>query len=697
MTDASAPEPSVASPNRFINRELSWLDFNERVLALAQQPSTPLLERIKFCAIFSGNLDEFFEVRVAALKGQAAAGFEKLTADGRTPAEQLTEIAAGVRRLTALQSSIVHDELLPALAESGIEIVSFHDLDEATRKAMRAVFDEGIFPVLTPLAVDPGHPFPYISNKSLNLAALLRDPETGTQRFARVKVPPLLPRFVSTGHGHRLVMLEDLISAELTTLFPGMEIEGSYPFRVTRNADITTSDSEAEDLLSAVETELRRRRFGRAVRLEVTADMPQDVIDLLTDELELEDVDVTPVVGMIDLTALWALHRIPRADLKDAQWPAVTQVPFTSNDDEPLDIFSAIRDRDIVVHHPYDSFATSVEEFVRQAAHDPAVLTIKMTLYRTSGDSPIARSLIEAAERGKQVAVLIELQARFDEQANITWARALEEVGVHVAYGVVGLKTHTKVALVVRAEEQGLRRYCHLSTGNYNSSTARLYEDLSLFSADPQLGADLTRLFNSLTGFGRAEHYERLVVAPHDLRSRVVELIKGEYPTDTRPAGHVIIKINSLADADMVAELYEASRAGVKVDLIIRGICCLLPGVEGMSDHIRVRSIVGRYLEHSRIYHFANGEGPGRPLWLIGSADLMTRNLDRRVEALVPITQPDLVGEMAFLVDTQLRDDIKAWELFPDGTWKPLDGTIDAQHELYERAVQRAALAEGQP
>jgi polyphosphate kinase len=678
--------------DRFINRELSWLDFNERVLALARVPSAPLLERIKFCAIFSGNLDEFFEVRVAALKGQADAGIERPSADGLTPSEQLTAIADGVRRLTLEQSTVLHDVLLPALAEAGIEIVPFADLDEPTRKNMRAVFDEGIFPVLTPLAVDPGHPFPYISNKSLNLAAILRDPTTGEQRFARVKVPPLLPRFVSTGHGHRLVMLEDLIAAELGALFPGMEIVGTHPFRVTRNADISTSDSEAEDLLSAVETELRRRRFGRAVRLEVVEGTPQAVIDLLTDELELDDDDVTKTVGMLDLTALWALHRIPRSDLKDTVWTPVTQEPFVGVGDEPVDVFAAIREQDILVHQPFDSFATSVEEFVRQAAHDPAVLTIKMTLYRTSRDSPIARALIEAAERGKQVAVLIELQARFDEQANIAWARALEEVGVHVAYGVVGLKTHTKVTLVVRAEEQGLRRYCHISTGNYNSSTAKLYEDLSLFTADPSFGSDLTKLFNSLTGFGSADQYERLVVAPQTLRSRIGELIRGEYPTETRPAGRVIMKLNSLADDGIVAELYAASRAGVQIDLIVRGICCLLPGVPAMSENIRVRSILGRYLEHSRVYHFANGDGAGRPLWMIGSADMMTRNLDRRVEALVPVLQPDLIAELSNLIDTQLGPDVMHWELNADGRWigSPESVVIDSQHEMYERARRRA-------
>lgn len=680
--------------DRFINRELSWIAFNERVLLLARQESSPLLERLKFCAIFSGNLDEFFEVRVAALKGQTAAGITARSADGLTPAEQLQLINDGVRRLTQEQSRIVQAELLPALAVAGIEVVRFADLDEPTKKAMKGAFDEGIFPVLTPLAVDPGHPFPYISNKSLNLAIMLQDPVTGERRFARVKVPPLLPRFVPTGHGHQFILLEDLIASELGMLFPGMTVIGTHTFRVTRNADISTSDSDAEDLLSAVETELRRRRFGRAVRLEVSAGVSQEVLDLLIEELELDAEDVTLTNDMLDLTALWALHRVPRADLKDATWAPVTQEPFVEVEDEPFDMFAAIRDRDILVHHPYDSFATSVEEFVRQAALDPSVLTIKMTLYRTSGDSPIARSLIDAAERGKQVAVLIELQARFDEQANITWARKLEEVGVHVAYGVVGLKTHTKVALVVRAEPQGLRRYCHLSTGNYNSSTARLYEDLSLFTADPALGADLTKLFNSLTGFGRDEQFDRLVVAPHHLRRRIVELIQGEYPTETRPAGRIIMKLNSLADSGIVSELYAASRAGVTIDLIVRGICCLLPGVEGMSENIRVRSILGRYLEHSRIYHFANGEGTGRPIWLVGSADMMSRNLDRRVEALVSITQPDLVAEVSHLIETQLSDDIMVWELQSDASWlAAIDPPrVDAQHEMYLRARRRAGV-----
>jgi polyphosphate kinase len=680
--------------DRFINRELSWIAFNERVLLLARQESSPLLERLKFCAIFSGNLDEFFEVRVAALKGQTAAGITARSADGLTPAEQLQLINEGVRRLTQEQSRIVHSELLPALAAAGIEVVRFDDLDESTKKAMKGAFDEGIFPVLTPLAVDPGHPFPYISNKSLNLAIMLQDPVTGERRFARVKVPPLLPRFVPTGHGHQFILLEDLIASELGMLFPGMTVLGTHAFRVTRNADISTSDSDAEDLLSAVETELRRRRFGRAVRLEVSDGVSQEVLELLIEELELDPEDVTLTNNMLDLTALWALHRVPRSDLKDDNWVPVTQEPFVEVEDEPFDMFASIRERDILVHHPYDSFATSVEEFVRQAALDPSVLTIKMTLYRTSGDSPIARSLIDAAERGKQVAVLIELQARFDEQANITWARKLEEVGVHVAYGVVGLKTHTKVALVVRAEPQGLRRYCHISTGNYNSSTARLYEDLSLFTADPALGADLTKLFNSLTGFGRDEEFDRLVVAPHHLRNRIVELIRGEYPTETRPAGRIIMKLNSLADSGIVSELYAASRAGVKIDLIVRGICCLLPGVEGMSENIQVRSILGRYLEHSRIYHFANGEGTGRPIWLVGSADMMSRNLDRRVEALVSITQPDLVAEVSHLIETQLSDDIMVWELQSDASWlAAIDPPrVDAQREMYLRARRRAGV-----
>jgi polyphosphate kinase len=684
-----------AADDRLINRESSWLDFNQRVLAMAADQNVPLLERVKFLAIFSSNLDEFFEVRVAALHEQHAAFAEEhggsQTAPGggvpggveTDPIGRIAHIGVRVGELVRVQSSILND-LVPRLAAAGINIVAVNKLDAATRSAVSRAFDEGILPVLTPLGVDPGHPFPYISNKSLNLAVVIRD-RMGT-RFARVKVPPLLPRFVPAGDPQRFVLLEDVISAHIHELFPGFEVVSTHCFRVTRNADLSVADTDVDDLLAAVETELRRRRFGRAVRLEVAADTPDDIVDLLQSELELTESDVTRISGPLDLTSMWALHRLPRLDLKDEPWPAFTSAAFGSS--EQVDMFEAIRNADILVHHPYESFATSVEAFIRQAAHDPSVLTIKMTLYRTSGNSPIAQALIEAAELGKQVAVLIELKARFDEQANITWARAMEEVGIHVAYGVVGLKTHCKVALVVRAEAQGLRRYCHLATGNYNSSTAKLYEDFGLFTADPLVGSDLTKLFNTLTGFGRTVEFDRLLVAPQSLRRRVIEFIRNERSTPDRGPGRILMKLNALVDAEIIEELYAASQAGVEVDLVIRGICCLRPGVAGLSDRIRVRSVIGRYLEHSRLFYFANGDGDGLPTWLIGSADMMPRNLDRRVETLVPITQPNLIADLNRVVDQLLDPDAAVWELGPDGSWRS-HGSQDPQRNRYDAITRR--------
>jgi polyphosphate kinase len=690
----------MASPDkprdRLINREASWLDFNERVLSLAADSRVPLLERLKFLAIHSGNLDEFYEVRVAGLKDQAAAGVSSVAGGG--PLAQLELIAERVKKLTDRQSHMLHATLLPALREQGIEVVSWDQLDDDTRTSMTTAFEDGIFPVLTPLAVDPGHPFPYISNKSLNLAVVIR--EGDETRFARVKVPPLLPRFIPIGQ-HQFLPLEDLVAAHIGQLFPSLHIISTHTFRVTRNADLSVSDGDADDLLAAVETELRRRRFGRAVRIEISSGTPKEVLDLLLEELELGPDDVTEVHGLLDLTSLWAIHGLPRPELKDEPWTPVTRPAFSPNEFDSIDLFGAIREADILVHHPYDSFASSVEAFIRQAANDPAVLTIKMTLYRTSGNSPIARALIEAAEKGKQVAVLIELKARFDEQANIAWAKAMEEVGIHVAYGVVGLKTHAKVALVVRAEERGLRRYCHIGTGNYNSSTARLYEDLGIFTADPAVGADLTKLFNTLTGFGRSENFERIVVAPNGMRSRILELIAGEHPNEHHGPGRVVMKLNSLVDPDVIDALYAASQAGVAVDLIIRGICCLRAQVPGLSENIRVRSNLGRYLEHSRVFHFSYGNH-GEALWMIGSADMMQRNLDGRVETLVPILQSDLVAELADLIATLLRTDTRGWEL-DDAVWVALHQSpegqdhdhpvVDAQHARFEALSSRIRKA----
>jgi polyphosphate kinase len=677
---------------RYLNRELSWLDFNERVLALADDPAVPLLERAKFLAIFSQNLDEFFQVRVAGLKDQVAAGVGSTSPDGRSPAQQLLEIRERVEQLSARQEQIFLERVAPELAAVGVRFSTWEQLDDDDEKFLVETFEQRIFPVLTPLAVDPGHPFPYISNLSLSLAISLRDPVTGERRFARVKVPDLLPRFVVMPDGERFVPLEQVIAAHLDQLFPGMEVESHDTFRVARNADLTLQEEEADDLLAAVEMELRRRQFGRAVRLEISSGITEEVRQLLQRELDLTDDDTYRMDGPLDLGGLWSVHALDRPELKDPVYQRVTQTRLDGGKDERIDMFAVLRDGDVLLHHPYDSFRTSVEEFIRQASTDPHVLAIKMTLYRTSGDSPIVRSLIRAAERGKQVAVLVELKARFDEGANIEWAKALETAGVHVVYGLVGLKVHTKTALVVRDEPDGIRRYCHIGTGNYNSKTARVYEDVGLLTCDPDLGSDLTQLFNYLTGYGRNVEYRRLLVAPHGVRPGIEALIAGEVQAAQagRPAS-ITIKMNSLVDARMVDALYDASQAGVDVQLIIRGICCLVPGVPGLSERIHVRSIVGRYLEHSRIFRFANGAGEGEPSFLIGSADLMPRNLDRRVEALVPVEDPPLQDRLQQILEINLADDALAWILGPDGEWHHIarGGTTDTHEQLEELAATR--------
>jgi polyphosphate kinase len=674
----------------YLNRELSWLDFNARVLALASDPNVALLERAKFLAIFSQNLDEFFQVRVAGLKDQVAAGVSSTTPDGRTPAQQLLDIRDQVDQLSQAALHAFEDEIVPALRSVGIVFSSWDEVDEDDRKYLDEVFEERIFPVLTPLAVDPGHPFPYISDLSLNLAVVVRDPVTQARRFARVKVPLLLPRFVVMPDGERFVALEDVIAAHLDSLFPGMTIEGQYPFRVTRNADLTLEDEEADDLLAAVEFELRRRRFGRAVRLEVDTSMTDEIRELLERELDVDGEDVYEYAGPIDLGGLWSLHAVDRPDLKDPVWVPITQARLARDDDEQVSFFRELRKGDILVHHPYSSFATSVEEFIRQASVDPKVQAIKLTLYRTSGDTSIIQSLIRAAEQGKQVAALVELKARFDEENNIEWVRELEKAGVHVVYGLVGLKIHSKTTLVVRDEQDGMRRYCHVGTGNYNPRTARLYEDVGLLTCDADIGADLTQLFNFLTGYGRDVEYRKLLVAPHDLRPRFAGLIENEIRS-ADAGGRLVFKMNSLVDAEMIDALYAASQAGVQIDLIVRGICCLRPGVPGLSDNIRVRSIVGRYLEHSRIYHFAHGSPDGGPAYYIGSADLMPRNLDRRVEALVPVDDPQLRAQLDEILATELADDVLAWSLGADGTWHkpPGPGTIDSHRRMQELALER--------
>ncbi|MET0920824.1 MAG: polyphosphate kinase 1 [Acidimicrobiia bacterium] len=683
-----ASVPSGAE--RFLNRELSFLDYVARVLAVAEDPELPVLERAKFVAIVANHLDEFFEVRVAGLLEQVAAGLRARSADGLELTEQLRAIRARVASLVARQYQVFTNEITPALVEAGIHFVPFDELSAVDRTSVDEMFAERIFPVLTPLAVDPAHPFPYISNLSLSLAVSVRDPANGEVRFARVKVPPLLPRFLELTD-QRFVLLEQVISARLDSLFPGMEIVSRFPFRVTRDTDFEIED-EAEDLLEAVASVLRRRsRFGRVVRLEVDRTMTDEVLDLLRRELELSDSDVTVVEGPLDLGGLFALYGLDRADLKADAW--VPQTQHALSGDPAPDFFRLLDGGDVLVHHPYDSFTTSVEQFVEQAASDPSVLAIKQTIYRTAGpESALVRSLIKAAEQGKQVVALIELKARFDEQANIERARVLEEAGVHVVYGLVGLKTHAKVLLVVRQEPDGIRRYCHVGTGNYNPKTAHLYEDVGLFSADEDLGHDLTDLFNHLTGYSYQGEYRKLLVAPTHMRDALLERFAAQAALGS--AGRIILKMNSLVDIAMITALYDASAAGVPIDLIVRGISCLRPGVPGLSDTIRVRSIVGEFLEHSRVYRF--GADPVDAEYLIGSADLMPRNLDRRVEAIVPVVDPKLRARLAEMLDVALADDVLAWNLGPDGTWAKVAGTdnagnggVNTQRLLRDLAISR--------
>jgi polyphosphate kinase len=682
------PAPWRDDPARFLNRELSWLDFNARVLALAEDTAQPLLERAKYLAIFSQNLDEFFQVRVSALQEQVAAGLRGGSPDGMSTVDQLRAIRSQVEELVARESSVFTKEVAPALEEAGIRFANWDDLSDDDRGYLVEVFEERVFPVLTPLAVDPAHPFPYISNMSLNLAIVARDPRTGEERFARVKVPPLLPRFVALPDNERFVPLEQVIAARLDKLFPGMEILAHHPFRVTRDADFELQD-EDEDLLEAIETVLRRRtKFGDVVRLEVDTTMSPDVLEVLCRELELSDSDVSVVDAPLDLAGLWALYALRRPELKDDSWKPQTQPALGGPEGRP-DLFRVLQAGDVLVHHPYDSFATSVEAFLDQAARDPNVLAIKQTLYRTAGpDSGFVRSLINAAERGKEVVVLIELKARFDEQANIERARVFEEAGIHVVYGLVGLKTHSKIMLIVRQEADGIRRYCHVGTGNYNPKTATLYEDLGLLSADEQLGADLTELFNHLTGYSRQARFRKLLVAPERMRTQLTDRIRAEGAKGG--AGSIVLKMNSLVDADLIDELYTASQAGARIDLIVRGICCLRPQVPGMSETIRVRSILGRFLEHSRVYRF--GADAAEAEYLIGSADFMPRNLDRRVEALAPVTDPRLQARLDEILEINLADDTLAWELATDGSWHrvPTLHGNNTHRQLQALAMQRA-------
>ncbi|HEX2074790.1 MAG TPA: RNA degradosome polyphosphate kinase [Geodermatophilus sp.] len=664
------PTPASGLPaDRFLNRELSWLDFNARVLDLAEDDSLPLLERVKFLAIFASNLDEFYMVRVAGLKRRQSTGLTVRSPDGLTIREQLARVNERTQDLVHRHADVFNKDIEPRLADAGIRIVHWDELADTETMRLREYFRDQVFPVLTPLAVDPAHPFPYISGLSLNLAVSVRDPDTGAPRFARLKVPNNVPRFVPVSPGDSrttFLPLEDLITAHLSQLFPGLEVIDHHLFRVTRNADLEVEEDRDEDLLQALERELARRRFGPAVRLEVTESMDPQILSVLVSELEVNPEDVVHVPGLLDLGALWDLYDLDRPELKDDPFVPATH-PRLSEGETPKSVFATLREGDVLVHHPYHSFATSVQRFIEQAAADPQVLAIKQTLYRTSGDSPIVNALIDAAEAGKQVVVLVEIKARFDEEANITWARSLERAGCHVVYGLVGLKTHCKTALVVRREGPIMRRYCHIGTGNYNPKTARTYEDLGILTADPRVGADLTDLFNTLTGYSRQNTYRTLMVAPHGVRNGLVEKIRREarHAAEGRPNG-IRIKVNALVDERIIDALYEASLAGVPVELFVRGICALRPGVPGLSENIRVRSIVGRFLEHSRAIWFRNG---GDPEWWIGSADLMHRNLDRRVEVLLRVTDEAARRHLQSVFDAAMAPGVRSWELDTDGTW----------------------------
>ena len=658
---------------RFIDRELSWLAFNQRVLELAEDESLFLLERVNFAAIFASNLDEFFMVRVAGLKRRIATGLAVTAASGMSPQQVLSQISAEAHRLQERHANLYHDVLEPALEQQGINLVKWAELSADEQSTLKLQFQNQIFPVLTPLAVDPAHPFPYISGLSLNLAVVLLNPETQKEHFARVKVPPLLPRFVrvpgtSGTTNARFVPLEDVIGEFLGLLFPGMQVLQHHTFRVTRNEDLEVDEDEGENLLVALEKELLRRRFGPPVRLEVANNINPEVLDLLVRELDVEDEDVYHLPAPLDLTGLFEISGIKRPELHYPKHQVVTNRYLQGSDeDETADIFGVLREREVLLHHPYESFSTSVQAFLEQAAADPNVLAIKQTLYRTSGDSPIVDALIQAAEAGKQVLALVEIKARFDEQNNIAWARKLEQAGVHVVYGIVGLKTHCKLSLVIRQEGNSLRRYCHIGTGNYNPKTARFYEDYGLLTSRDAVGEDLTKLFNRLSGYAPDSSFRSILVSPNGVREGLTNRIEREieHKLAGRPAG-IRLKMNSLVDEQIIDSLYKASQAGVPVDIVVRGMCALRPGVKGLSETITVRSVLGRYLEHSRVFSFAGG---GDPAVFIGSADMMHRNLDRRVEALVRIVQPDQIKELNDLFNLSLAETSASWHLGSDGNW----------------------------
>ncbi len=674
-----AQPPALDAPELYINRELSQLEFQRRVLEEAQDERTPLLDRVKFLAIVGSNLDEFFMVRVAGLKKQIEAGVFDTPPDGLTPAEQLAAIRKVAQQLMAQARECLRDEVLPALRKAGIEVLEYGELNERQRATADTFFHQVVFPVLTPLAFDPGHPFPFISNRSLSLAVLIKD-QKGKEHFARVKVPSTLPRLVpikrSSGgvkkdgtvpYNHYFVWLEQLIAVNLGTLFPGMEVVETYPFRVTRDADMVIQELEAADLLETMEQSVRQRRFGSVVRLTINETMPSRLREILMENLEVDHNDIYPLDGPLGLSDLMSLYSIDRYDLKEPTFkPAVPAI--WRNGSAERDIFSIIRRRDILLHHPYDSFLPVID-FLRTAARDPDVLAIKQTLYRVGKQPPVVDALLEAAENGKQVAVLVELKARFDEESNIGWAKTLEKEGVHVIYGLLGLKTHSKIALVIRREGDGIRRYLHMATGNYNAITAQLYEDLGMFTCDEAMGADATELFNYLTGYSDKDCYNKLMVAPMNMRARMNALIEREIELQKRgEKGHLIFKVNSLVDAGMIQHLYRASQAGVKVDLLVRGICCLRPGLPGISENIQVISVVGRFLEHSRLYYFRNG---GQEEIYLGSADLMPRNIDRRVEVLFPVQDAAMIQHIRNdILALYFRDNLKARLMMPDGSYR---------------------------
>jgi polyphosphate kinase len=675
------------------------MDFANRLLDLASDDTLPALERVKFLAIFAGGMDEFFQVRVAGLKDQLAAGVRAHSSDGLTVAQQLAEIRKVAGELEARHTDLYHECVESELSAAGSPVVAYMDLSENDQAELKEVFSREIYPVLTPLAVDPGHPFPYISNLSLNLAIMIEDPSTGESRFARVKVPPLLQRFVSFGDGGRYVFLEDVISHNVSALFPSMRIGATHTFRVTRNADIDFGDSESDDLLQAVEMEIRRRRFGRAVRLEIDSQMPKQVVDLLLDELELGPEDLYRSEVPLDLTQLWSLYAIDRPDLREPVWNPVTPTELVDTEG-PLDIFEVLRERDILLHYPYDSFATSFEAFVLQAAADPDVLAIKQTLYRTSGDASFVAALARAAEEGKQVATLIELTARFDEERNIEWARRLEQSGAHVVYGVMGLKTHAKTTLVVRREAEGIRRYCHIGTGNYNADTARNYEDLGILTSDEVIGSDLSDLFNHLTGFSRPPATKSLILAPNRFRPWILEQIAVQATFGTE--GEIAIKVNGLTDCEVIDALYVASQAGTQISLIIRGVCSIRPGVIGLSENITVRSVVGRFLEHSRIFRFGSpmpveGGAHNPATYFLGSGDLMERNLNSRIEAFLPVHDGSLCDRLEEVIKLNLEDNMNAWSLGADGAWTrvPTTTAFSASRKFEDLALDRAKRRRG--